>query len=75
MMCKATRVNFRIGDIYIPEPTQVLMELHGKDLLEGKIIDLSDSGGQEDPYAVIEVERLSQPVVVGTRYLKEIDRE
>jgi hypothetical protein len=75
MMCKATRVNFRISDIYIPEPTQVLTELHGKDLLEGKIIDLSDSGAQGDPYAVIEVERLSQPVVVATRYLKEIGFE
>jgi hypothetical protein len=70
-MCKATKVNFRISDIYIPEPTQVLMELHGKDLLEGEIIDVSDSGGQEDPYAVVEIEGVSQPVIVAMRHLKE----
>jgi hypothetical protein len=74
-MCKATKVNFRISDIYIPEPTLVLMELHGKDLLEGEIIDVSDSGGQEDPYAVIEIEGLSQPVIVAMRHLKEIGCE
>lgn len=67
-------VNFRISDIYIPEPTQVLMELHGKDLLEGKIIDVSDSGGQEDQYAVVEVEKLSQPVVVAMRHIKGVLR-
>ena len=71
-MRKATKVNVRISDIYIPEPTQVLMELHGKDLLEGEIIDVSDSDGQEDPYAVIEIEGLSQPVIVAMRHLKEI---
>ena len=74
-MCKATKVNFQISDIYIPEPTQVLMELHGKDLLEGEIIDVSDSGGQEDPYAVIEIEGLSRPVIVAMRHLKEIGCE
>jgi hypothetical protein len=72
-MCKTTKVNFRISDIYNPEPAQVLMELHDRDLLEGKIIDVSDSGAQEGPYAVIEIEGLSQPVVVAMRHLKEID--
>jgi hypothetical protein len=71
-MCKATRVNFRISDVYIPEPMQVLMEFHGEDLLEGKVIDVSDSGGQEGPYAVVEIEGLSQPVIVAMRHCKEI---
>jgi hypothetical protein len=71
-MCEATSVHFRISDVYFPEPTQILMELHGRDLLEGKIIDVSGSSGQEDPYAVVEVEGLSQPVVVAMRHLKGI---
>lgn len=74
-MCKTTWVHFRISDIYIPEPVQILMELHGKDLLEGKIIDVSDSSGQEDPYAVVEVVGLSQPVVVAMRHIKGTLRE
>jgi hypothetical protein len=48
------------------------MELHGTDLLEGRVIDVSDSGGQEDPYAVVEVEGLSQPVIVAITHIKGV---
>jgi hypothetical protein len=65
-------VNFRICDAYVPEPVQILMELHGEDLLQGKIIDVSDSGSQDEQFAVVEVERLSQPVVVPMRLVKGI---
>ena len=57
-------VNFKIKHVYVPDPTQILMELHGDDLLQGKIIDASDSGFQQNAFAVVEVEGLSQPVVV-----------
>jgi hypothetical protein len=57
-------VNFRISDVYIPEPGQILTELHGKDLLQGKVIDVSDSGTQQEAFVVVEVEGLKQPVVV-----------
>jgi hypothetical protein len=65
-------VQFRIEDIYIPEPTQILMELHGKDVLQGKIIDLSDSEARGEPFAVVEVDGLSRPIVVALKHLKEI---
>ncbi len=48
------------------------MELHGEDLLRGKIIDVSDSGSQDEQFAVVEVESLSQPVVVPIRLVKGI---
>ena len=48
----------------MPDPAQILMELHGDDLLQGKIIDSSDSGLQQDAFVVVEVEGLAQPVVV-----------
>ena len=51
-------VNFQISDIYIPDPGQILKELHGKDLLQGKVIDVSDSGTQQEAFAVVEVEGL-----------------
>jgi hypothetical protein len=66
-----TWVNFRICDAYVPEPMQVLMELHGKDQLEGKVIDVSDAGSQEEAFAVIEVQGLSQPVVVPMKHIRE----
>ena len=57
-------VNFRISDVYVPDPYQILKELHGRDLLQGKVIDVSDSGTQQEAFAVVEVEGLAQPVVV-----------
>jgi hypothetical protein len=65
-------VQFRIRDVYVPEPVQVLMELHGKELLRGRIIDLSDSEGEEDAFAVVEVEGLSQPIVVPMKHVEGI---
>jgi hypothetical protein len=51
------------------------MELHGKDLLQGKLIDVSDSGTQDDAFAVVEVEGLSQPVVVTIKNVRKIHCE
>jgi len=48
------------------------MQLHGKDILQGKIIDVSDGGTQNEAFDVVEVEGLSQPVVVATKNVKEI---
>jgi hypothetical protein len=64
-------VTFRICDAYVPEPVQILMELHGKDQLEGKVVDVSDAGIQEEAFAVVEVQGLSQPVVVPVNHIRE----
>ena len=47
------------------------MELHGEDFLEGKIVDVSNGPGPEDSYAVVEVQGLSQPVVMAMNKLEE----
>jgi hypothetical protein len=65
-------VQFRIDDVYVPEPTQILRELHGKDLLVGKIIDISDSKIHGEKFAVVEVEGLSQPAVVAMKHIREV---
>jgi hypothetical protein len=57
-------VHFRPADIYFPKPSKVLMELHNDEQLEGKVIDLSDSGTQKDAFAVIKIDRITQPVLV-----------
>ena len=58
------RVHFKICDVYHPDPAQVLIDLHGEDLLTGKVIDLSDSGLQKDAFVVVEVEGIEEPVIV-----------
>jgi hypothetical protein len=57
-------VSFRILDVYIPDPTKILMDLHGGDILQGKVIDLSDNGTDKEAFLVIEVKGIEQPVIV-----------
>ena len=57
-------VHFRISDIYVPDPHHLLWQLHGDDLLRGRVIELSDSGAQERAFAVVEVEGFEQPMIV-----------
>jgi hypothetical protein len=40
------------------------MELYGNDILQGKVLDLSDSGTAKQAFAVVEVEGVSHHVVV-----------
>jgi hypothetical protein len=39
--------------------------------LEGKVIDLSDAGIQQEAFAVVEVQGLSRPVVVAVKHVRE----
>jgi len=39
-------------------------EMHGDDLLQGKVIDLSDSGVEGGTFAVIEVSEIQRPIIV-----------
>jgi len=57
-------VSFRILDVYIPDPAKILMDLHGGDILQGKVIDLSDNGSEKEAFLVIEVKGIEQPVIV-----------
>lgn len=57
-------VHFRIRDVYVPAPEQVLLELRGADILHGKVLDLSGCGAQKDAFAIIEVEGLRDRVIV-----------
>jgi hypothetical protein len=65
-------VQFRITDVYVPEPGQILSELHGKDVLLGRVVDRSYSGVYGEVFAVVEVDGLSQPVVVAMKSLQQI---
>ena len=58
------RVRFKIRDVYYPDPTKVLLDLHGEDLLAGMVVDISDSGMQVDAFVVVEVEGIAEPVIV-----------
>jgi hypothetical protein len=57
-------VHFRVGDVYMPDPQAVLCELYGDDLLQGRVLDYSDSGARREAFAVVSVEGVKQPVIV-----------
>lgn len=63
-------VHFKISDVYFPDAAKILGELHGEDLLQGKVLDVSDSGGEEGAFVVVEVEGLTEPVVVAVGRIK-----
>ncbi len=57
-------VRFRISDAYVPLPSEILAKLHGQDLLQGRVVGCSNHGAGEEAFAVVEVARISQQVVV-----------
>jgi hypothetical protein len=65
-------IHFRISDVYIPDPEKLLVELYGDDLVQGKVIDLSDSGMQQGSFAVVQVEGLEQPVIVPVERIRGV---
>ncbi|HET6229336.1 MAG TPA: hypothetical protein VFE05_04600 [Longimicrobiaceae bacterium] len=58
------RARFRIRDVHHPETRELLEALHGGDVLEGEVLDLSDSGLDPAVFAVIRVDRFDRPVVL-----------
>ena len=64
MDLKNCRVNFRICDIFYPDYQQLLFELHGNDVLEGQVVDLSESGMNDVSFAEIELNDLQERVIV-----------
>jgi len=57
-------VNFRICDIFYPDCQQVLFELHGNDVLRGRVLDLSGNELVNGSFAEIEVDELEEPLIV-----------
>jgi hypothetical protein len=58
------RVRFKILNVYHPDPTKVLIDLHGDNLLTGTVVDLTESGMPQDAFVVVEVEGVGEPVIV-----------
>ncbi len=65
-------VSFCIRDVFIPDPEKLLVSLYGDDILQGRVVDLSDSGGEKEAYAVVKVERIDKPLIVPVRRIRGI---
>ena len=47
------RVSFRISDVYLPEPSDVLAQLTPEVETTGVIVEFSDSGSTPQAYALV----------------------
>jgi hypothetical protein len=57
------RVSFRIADVFLPEPEQVLSGLTIGARVEGTILEFSDSGNSPLTYAVVEIVQAQKVLV------------
>jgi hypothetical protein len=57
-------VNFKVRDVYMPDPREVLMDVFGNNILQGRVLDLTDSGASKRAYAVVEVAGVDHHLVV-----------
>jgi hypothetical protein len=71
---KGYYVRFRVQDVHLPDPAAVLQELHGDEVLEGKVVDLSDSGEAGGTFVVIEVRGLLRPCIVAADRLLPVTK-
>ena len=65
-------VRFKISDIYLPDPLVVLTKLHGDDMLQGRVVEISDGGVRPERYAVIDVPELEQMIIVPLERVEDV---
>ena len=63
-------VQFRVLDVRVPEPQTLLMKLHGRDLVRGRVIGISQGECDHEYFAIVQVGGVDQPVVVPTALLQ-----
>lgn len=64
MDLKNHTVDFRICDIFYPKWEQILFQLHGSDVLQGRVVDLSETGDVDGSFVEVEVEGLSVRLII-----------
>jgi hypothetical protein len=57
-------VNFRLSDVHVPEPHEVLGELHHDEILQGIVVDVSAGPEGDSGFLVVKVDGLTSLLVV-----------
>ena len=64
------RVNFRLGDIHLPDLAEVIARMTEDTELQGTVSLMSDQGGHKAAFAVIEVKGILMPLIVPASCIK-----
>jgi hypothetical protein len=65
-------VYFKLRDIFVPPARDVLEQLHGDDLLRGRVIGVTEKGAAQEIHLVIEVEGVKTAVVVPLAHIVRV---
>jgi hypothetical protein len=57
-------IHFKVRDVYFPDVEKVLCDLYGNNVLQGKVVDVSQGASPDERFAVVSVEGLDQQIVV-----------
>jgi hypothetical protein len=57
-------VRFKVSDVAVPGPQEVINELYGGDIVQGKVVDLTESGAQERAFIVVKVEGMKDFLIL-----------
>lgn len=66
------RVSFRISDVFLPEPSELLAKLTADVETNGVVVEFSDSGNSPRAYAVVRITP-QQAVLVPVSALRVVD--
>ena len=57
-------VRFKVSDVTIPAPQEVVTELYGGDIVLGKVVDITESGTQAQTFIVVKVEAMKDFLIL-----------
>jgi len=57
-------VRFKVSDVTIPAPQEVVTELYGEDIVLGKVVDITESGTQAQTFIVVKVESMKDFLIL-----------
>jgi hypothetical protein len=65
------QVQFRIRDIYYPDPREVLNRLLGDSILEGQVMEVTDND-EGKRYAIVQVAGLEDTVLIAVDRITKV---
>ena len=61
-------VRFKVSDVTIPAPQEVVNELYGGDIVQGKVVDITESGAPEQAFIqafiIVKVEGMKPLLII-----------
>lgn len=67
------RVRFKLRDVCIPDWNELLATLYGEQVVEGTVLDVSESVDMRAGFVVVELDGVDKPVVVPIEMILSIN--